>query len=204
MTAPISDHEDDADQASTHDAPAERLSQRLQRRGKKFGSVPVPRPTNPVEASGKMEAHPLSLRNLLQGVERDTESQTSSAKSSPTPTDTPAPPITETTDPRWVLAVRTAEHLQGTVIPSARREMLIRAGQTLGLSAFDASLVIAVIIEQARRGIPPHACPSAGEADLRMVPLPKRHALPTRLRVVLATVLGVLVVEAVVIALLLF
>ena len=85
---------------------------------------------------------------------------------------TPAEPIVEALDPRWVFAVRVSEQLQGAVLSADRRERLIRLGKVLGLTAFDASLVIAVVQDQARRGHAPESCPAAGEAQLRMIPLP--------------------------------
>lgn len=85
-------------------------------------------------------------------------------------------PITDTADPRWVLAVRTAEMLQGTVLPPAARERLLHVGKILGLTPFDANLVLAIVQDQARRGHAPAYCPTAGEPQLRMVPLPARVA----------------------------
>lgn len=77
------------------------------------------------------------------------------------------------TDPRWVLALRVAEQLQGTVLSPESRERLIRTGKTMGLTPFDANLVIAIIQDQARRGFAPERCASAGAPMLRMVPLPR-------------------------------
>lgn len=80
------------------------------------------------------------------------------------------------TDPRWVLAARTAEVLEGPVLLPQRRERLIRLGGVLGLSVFDSNLVIAIVQDQARRGYPKHSILGQAEAQLRMVPLPRRHA----------------------------
>jgi len=77
------------------------------------------------------------------------------------------------TDPRWVLALRVAEQMQGTLLAPDARERLIRLGKTMGLTPFDANLVIAIIQDQARRGFAPERCASAGAAMLRMVPLPR-------------------------------
>jgi hypothetical protein len=82
--------------------------------------------------------------------------------------------ITGPTDPRWVLAVRTAESLQGTILAPERRERLVRIGKMLGLTPFDANLIIAIVQDQARRGFEPSYCPAAGEKLLEMVPLPGR------------------------------
>ena len=84
-------------------------------------------------------------------------------------------PITDTADPRWVLAVRTAEQLEGTVLPPAKRERLLQVGRMLGLTPFDANLVLAIVQDQARRGHAPAYCAAAGEPQLRMVPLPTRR-----------------------------
>ena len=81
----------------------------------------------------------------------------------------PASAITDSTDPRWVLAVRTAECLQGAILPPEQRERLIHTGKLLGLSAFDATLIIAIIQDRARRGLPPHTCPSAAADQLAVV-----------------------------------
>ncbi len=86
--------------------------------------------------------------------------------------------IDEALDPRWVLAVRVSERLQGAVLPADRREGLVRLGKVLGLTAFDASLIIAIVQDQARRGHAPSMCPAAGEAQLRMIP--RRSALAAR------------------------
>lgn len=78
-------------------------------------------------------------------------------------------PLVGDADPRWVLAVRTAEQLQGEVLPPDRRDRLIRLGRTMGLSIFDSNLVIAVVQDQARRGHRGHACATAGEAHLGLI-----------------------------------
>ncbi len=84
-------------------------------------------------------------------------------------------PITDTTDARWVLAVRTAEQLEGTILRPERRESLLRLGKVFGLTPFDTNLVIAIVQDQARRGHAPAYCPAAGEPQLRMVPPPRRR-----------------------------
>ena len=86
--------------------------------------------------------------------------------------------IGEALDPRWVLAVRVSERLEGAVLPAERREALVRLGKVLGLTAFDASLIIAIVQDQARRGHAPSMCPAAGEAQLRMIP--RRSAAAAR------------------------
>ncbi len=81
--------------------------------------------------------------------------------------------ITDPTDPRWVLALRTAESLQGTILGPEKRDRLVKIGKMMGLTAFDANLVIAIVQDQARRGYAPEYCPTAGEPQLAMVPLPR-------------------------------
>lgn len=108
-------------------------------------------------------------------------------------------PIQRASDPRWVLAVRTAGALQGAVLPPERRQALIELGRSFGLSVFDANLVIAIVQDQARRGRSAEHCPAAGEAQLAMIPLPEpvtwrnslREALGTP-RARLAAVIGAL------------
>lgn len=98
----------------------------------------------------------------------------------PTPSPKPqarpsSPSITDPADPRWVLALRTAESLQGTILGPEKRERLVKVGKMMGLTAFDANLVIAIVQDQARRGYAPEYCATAGEPQLAMVPLPKRE-----------------------------
>ena len=69
--------------------------------------------------------------------------------------------------------MRTAESLQGSILGPEKRQRLIKLGKILGLTAFDANLVIAIVQDQARRGHAPSLCPSAGEGQLAMVPLPR-------------------------------
>lgn len=59
------------------------------------------------------------------------------------------------TDPRWVLAVRVGEAMEGQVLRPDRRERLIRAGRVMGLNNFEANLVIAIVQDQVRRGLSP-------------------------------------------------
>lgn len=105
------------------------------------------------------------------------------------------------TDPRWVLAARTTEVLEGAVLPPQRRERLIRLGGVLGLSVFDANLVIAIVQDQARRGYPKESILGQAEGQLRMVPLPRRHTFREAFTgrkgwMMAAALTGVLVVEA--------
>jgi len=85
-------------------------------------------------------------------------------------------PINSATDPRWVLAVRTAELLEGDVLPPNKRDTLMRTGKMMGLTAFDCSLILAIVQDRARRGIAPEQCPAAGEPQLALIPLPSMRS----------------------------
>ncbi len=78
-------------------------------------------------------------------------------------------PINDASDPRWVLAVHAAEALEGALLAPEKRERLLLLGRALGLTPFDANLVIAVVQDQARRGHRPHSCPHAGKAQLSII-----------------------------------
>src|SRR5690606_32539585 len=112
------------------------------------------------------------------------------------------------TDPRWVLAVRVGQELEGTMLRPERREQLIKTGKMMGLSPFDANLIIAIVQDQARRGYEPSYCPTAGEPQLAMIPLPTaRDRLSGRLSnrrliIITAIVTGVVALELLAIKLL--
>lgn len=86
-------------------------------------------------------------------------------------------PIQGATDPRWVLAIRTAELLEGDVLPPTKRDALMHTGKVMGLTPFDCSLILAIVQDRARRGIAPEHCPAAGEPQLALVPLPRIRPL---------------------------
>lgn len=94
--------------------------------------------------------------------------------------------------------MRVSEALEGATLPADKRESLLRLARILGLRAFDANLVIAIVQDQARQGYPPQQCPGAGEAQLRMV---ARHAggpdRRRRLRLHLTALFALLAVELV-------
>ena len=93
----------------------------------------------------------------------------------------PRAPILDAADGRWVLAVRTSEAIEGSMLGPEKREHLLRMGRAFGLTAFDANLVIAIVQDQARRGHPPGECPGAGEHQLAMVAPPgHQHGLLRR------------------------
>lgn len=84
-------------------------------------------------------------------------------------------PTLRATDPRWVLALRVREGLEGTLLRPAARQRLIRLGGVLGLTAFEANLVIAIVQDNARRG----GDLGAAAGSLASVP---RHRAATRRR----------------------
>jgi hypothetical protein len=92
-------------------------------------------------------------------------------------------------DPRWVLAVRTAELLQGAVLGPDDREQLLRTGRVLGLNPFQSNLVIAVVQDQARRGLGP----GHGVRELAFIPpaAPASHARPWHVALVTAALIVV-------------
>ncbi|MEM9345275.1 MAG: hypothetical protein AAGB26_01530 [Planctomycetota bacterium] len=82
-------------------------------------------------------------------------------------------PMAGVTDPRWVLALATAQVMEGDVLPPTKRELLMQRGKSMGLSAFDCSLILAIIQDRARRGISLDQCPAVSEQQLAMIPLPQ-------------------------------
>ena len=63
-----------------------------------------------------------------------------------------ARPALEPTDPRWVLAVRAHTQLEGSVMTPDARQRVMRTAAVLGVRNFDASVVIAIVQDHARRG----------------------------------------------------
>lgn len=57
-------------------------------------------------------------------------------------------------DPRWILAMQTQARLQGTVLTPDRRDQLLKNATKLGLRPFEANLVIAIVQDRARCGLP--------------------------------------------------
>ena len=118
-------------------------------------------------------------------------------------------PITGPADPRWVLAVRTAELLEGAILPAEQREKLIKVGTLMGLTPFGSNLVIAIVQDQARRGHKAEYCPTACESQLVVVPLSgsSRRLLDLRGRQILyvaALITAIIAVELLVLKALLF
>ena len=116
---------------------------------------------------------------------RALSSRPESPAATPAPrTDSPASPrpqptpIDSATDPRWVLAVRTSECLQGDVLPPEKRDRLLVLARLLRLTPFDANLIFAIVQDQARRGYAAAACPQAGLAQLGLITPPAAQAAP--------------------------
>ncbi|HEB61273.1 MAG TPA: hypothetical protein ENJ06_05550 [Phycisphaeraceae bacterium] len=82
-------------------------------------------------------------------------------------------------DARWVLALRTAQSLQGAQLLPEKRESLLRLATHLGMRPFDANLVIAIVQDRARRGELEMTTGSGISADmvhdLAMISPPKTH-----------------------------
>jgi hypothetical protein len=55
-------------------------------------------------------------------------------------------------DPRWVLAVRAKSQMQGSILTPERRERVMETARQLGVRPFDASVIVAIVQDQARRG----------------------------------------------------
>ena len=109
--------------------------------------------------------------------------------------------IADTTDPRWVLAVRAAEALEGTLLAPEKRQRLLHLGRALGLTPFDTNLVIAVVQDQARRGHRPQECPRAGRDQLSMISTRDVWSLARHRRAVRTAwvVTGLLVLEVLIV-----
>jgi len=56
------------------------------------------------------------------------------------------------TDPRWVFAARAYSQLDGAALTADRREKLMKTARQLGIRVFDASVIIAMVQDRARRG----------------------------------------------------
>lgn len=160
----------------------------------------TPTPPPHQTAPGSTDPHP-SRRSVADGKPR---LRLVGAKALVKPDLAPAQgiPIAGTADPRWVLAVRVAEQLQGSALPPSKRERLIKIGKMFGLTAFDANLIIAIVQDQARRGYAPAYCPTAGEAQLRMVPppVPKRWMTGQRTLLIAGIIAGFIALELIVLS----
>lgn len=106
--------------------------------------------------------------------------QNKSADNSAQTSARPAAPPLPAHDPRWVLAIQASRALQGTLLAQQDRDRLMRWGQHWGLTAFSCSLILAIVQDQARRGLTPELCPAAGLLQLNMVPPPEQAARKQR------------------------
>lgn len=114
-------------------------------------------------------------------------------------------PITSHDDPRWVLAVMAADAMEGALLTPEKRRRLIDTGQGWGLSPFDANLVIALVQDQARRGVQGAERAAAAEPMLRTIAAvqpPPRPKLRGTLRLIWL-ILGLLGLELTLLAILL-
>lgn len=71
--------------------------------------------------------------------------------------------------------------MQAEILPPQQREALMRQGKAMGLTAFDCSLILAIIQDRARRGISLDQCPAESETQLALIPLPRMRPFPSAL-----------------------
>lgn len=114
--------------------------------------------------------------------------------SAPAPADAP---VLRADDPRWVLALRTRERMQGPLLRPADRQNLLGLGRVLGLTGFESNLVIAIVQDQARRG----GTLDAATDNLAMVPRFHRASRSGRWPVALAWAAGIIGLEIALLAL---
>jgi len=110
--------------------------------------------------SGATTTRPRLIFHPAQTPRRDARARRSS------PEGTPA--ALSPTDPRWVLALRTREVLDGDRLGPASRASLIRLGRMMGLNTFEANLVIAIVQDGARRGL------ELGDAEPSLLCVPRQ------------------------------
>ena len=130
------------------------------------------RPRNSTQHATRPNDDPANARRSINPRLRLTQAAPVTVRNAPKPT-----PLQGSADPRWVLAVRTAECLQGNILSPERRERIIHMARMFDLTPFDANMIIAIVQDQARRGIAPHLCAAAGEPQLRMITPPRRKTL---------------------------
>jgi hypothetical protein len=103
------------------------------------GDVASPRSVRLSGAPGERRSAEAAVRAAAAGVRRENLEAATLAAS----------------DARWLLAVQVSQALEGgraAVLPPERRRRLIGLGQRLGVGAFDANLVIAIVQDAARHG----------------------------------------------------
>ncbi|MBL4702219.1 MAG: hypothetical protein JKX85_13275 [Phycisphaeraceae bacterium] len=134
--------------------------------------------TNSDETSSKIPQHPTDDKSAKQKkaspksalkISDFTHAGLSRKPSSPKPV---CKPITEPTDGRWVLAVRTAESLKQGQLAPEKRDRLLKLGKLLGLSPMDANRIIHVIVEHADQGIDPQQLTRQSFAQLEQAQAP--------------------------------
>ncbi len=105
-------------------------------------------------------------------------------------------------DPRWLVAVETAQSLEGSLLTFERRRRILALAQRIGVRPFDANLIIAAVQDRARRGEPIASAMStvaltAPASRRRAGPL-SREALPYTATAIVAVLLHVVGAWAVV------
>ncbi|MHC4810535.1 MAG: hypothetical protein ACYTEV_09230 [Planctomycetota bacterium] len=80
------------------------------------------------------------------------------------------------TDPRWVLAVRVASQMEGSLLTPERRARVMRTAHQLGIRPFDAGIVIAMVQDRLRRG--GNLGELAPQLQMLAVPITRRSATP--------------------------
>jgi len=108
-------------------------------------------------------------------------------------------PAFDPNDARWMLATETQRALQGAVLAYEDRRRLLAMANRLGVRAFDANLILAIVQDRARRGEPLESA----AATLAVIPQPA----PRRLDLVpiwFAAILVAMLADAALIAWLIF
>lgn len=105
-------------------------------------------------------------------------------------------------DPRWLVAVETAQSLEGSLLTFERRRRILALAQRVGVRPFDANLIIAAVQDRARRGEPIASAMSTvaltAPASRRRAGLLSREALPYTATAIAAVILHVVGAWAVV------
>ncbi len=105
------------------------------------------------------------------------------------------------TDPRWAIACATRDALQGAVLTYENRRKVMLLAQRVGIRAFDANLIVAIVQDRARRGEPIEAAADA----LSVIPKPSvRPGRAAAAGVWAAAILVAILVDAVLIGWLIF
>lgn len=100
----------------------------------------------------------------------------------------------DATDARWVLACRVATSLEGgraAILRPESRDRLLAQAERMGLRAFDANLVIAIVQDSARCGLEPLGLPTAERLPMvRQAHVPSSAQLPSLARLGIAMSVG--------------